>query len=326
MQQPRLLDRVREALRVRHYSLRTEQAYVHWIKRFILFHGKRHPQSLGEREITAFLTHLAVRRNVAASTQNQALSAILFLYKQVLKHELDWLDSVVRAKRPPRLPTVLTATETQTLLSHLDGTNRLIAELMYGTGMRLMECLRLRVKDIEFDYRQITVRGGKGDKDRVTVLPEKTIPALRQQLVHARQLHELDIREGFGEVYLPFALARKYPNGGREWGWQFVFPARSRSTDPYDGTIRRHHVYEKNVQRALKQAARDTGLVKPVSSHTLRHSFATHLLERGHDIRTIQELLGHKDVKTTMIYTHVMNRGAKGVVSPLDGMESAPGR
>ena len=324
MHQPRLLDRVRDALRVRHYSLRTEQAYTHWIKRFILFHDKRHPESMGEPEITAFLTYLAVQRNVAASTQNQALSAILFLYKQVLKQDLDWLDSIVRAKRPSRLPTVLTAQETQALLSHLKGTNKLIAELLYGTGMRLMECLRLRVKDVDFEYRQITVRGGKGDKDRVTVLPVRTIPELRSQMEHTKRLHALDLGEGFGEVYLPFALARKYPKAGRDWGWQFVFASKSRSVDPQSGAIRRHHFYEKNVQRALKQAARNMGLTKPVSSHTLRHSFATCLLARGYDIRTIQELLGHKDVKTTMVYTHVMNRGAQGVISPLDGTDDRP--
>jgi len=318
MEQPRLLDRVREAIRIRHYSLRTEQSYIQWIRRFILFHNKRHPDEMGEKEITAFLSYLAVTRQVAASTQNQALSAILFLYQKVLNCQLDWLDDVVRAKRPKRLPVVLSKPEVSRLLEKTSGINGLIARLIYGTGMRQMECLRLRVKDIDFDYRQITVRSGKGDKDRMTMLPDSLLDAIETQLARARRLHLHDLEQGFGESRLPYALARKYPNAGREWGWQFVFPSARRSVDPYTGVIRRHHWYHTNLHRAIKQAACSIGLNKPVSAHTLRHSFATHLLENGYDIRTVQELLGHKDVKTTQIYTHVLNRGGRGVRSPLD--------
>jgi len=322
MEQPRLLDRVRKAIRVRHYSLRTEQSYIHWIRRFILYHDKRHPDTMGEPEISAWLSHLAVERKVSPSTQNQALAAILFLYQKVLALKLDWLKDVVRAKRPRRLPVVLTRTETSALLGALHGVNALIAQLLYGTGMRQMECLRLRVKDIDFSYRQIHVRSGKGDKDRVTVLPDRLVPDLQQQLERARVLHQRDLQAGFGETRLPYALSRKYPNAGREWSWQFVFPSSRLAPDPYCGTIRRHHWYHTNLHRAIKQAAHDIGLVKPVSSHTLRHSFATHLLEDGYDIRTVQELLGHKDVKTTQIYTHVLNRGGRGVRSPLDAGQS----
>ena len=315
---PRLLDLVRDRIRLKHYSIRTEQAYLDWIRRFILFHGKRHPAEMGKPEVEGFLNDLAVNRNVSASTQNQALSALLFLYKEVLGTELDWMESVVRAKRPERLPVVLTQSEVHAVLAHMDGQQGLLARLLYGTGMRLMEGVRLRVKDVDFQMRQIVVRDGKGEKDRVTMLPEKLVGPIEANLEKARALHEQDLREGFGEVYLPYALERKYPNAGREWGWQYVFPAAKRSVDPRSGKERRHHLDEQAVQRAMKQAVRRAGLVKPASPHTLRHSFATHLLQSGYDIRTVQELLGHKDVSTTMIYTHVLNRGGQGVVSPLD--------
>jgi integron integrase len=313
-----LLERVRNAIRIRHYSLRTEQSYIHWIRRFILFHKKRHPNDMGEREISAFLTDLAVNRNVAASTQNQALSAILFLYQKVLDRKLEWLDDVVRAKRPAHMPVILTREETQQLLNEIPGINGLIIRVLYGTGMRKMECLRLRVQDIDFDYRQIVIRSGKGDKDRVTVLPDVLVEKLQKQLDRARAIHNHDLEEGYGEVALPHALARKYPDAGKEWRWQYVFPATHRSVDPYTGLIRRHHWFETNVSRAIREATRRLGITKRVSVHTLRHSFATHLLEDGYDIRTVQELLGHKDVKTTQIYTHVLNRGGRGVRSPLD--------
>ena len=316
-----LLEQVRNHMRVHHYSLRTEEAYIDWIKRFILFHGKRHPAEMGEQEITAFLTHLAVAKNVAGSTQNQALAAILFLYKQVLKQDLDWMDGIVRAKRPARIPEVLVPDEVKALLKQLTGTHQLIARLLYGTGMRLMEAIRLRVGDINFGYRQITVRSGKGDKDRVTVLPDSLINPLQVHLTRVRSLHERDLAEGFGRVYLPHALERKYPNASREWRWQYVFPSMKRSEDPVSRAIRRHHLDEKNLQRAIKQAASLLGYPARVTSHTFRHCFATHLLESGQDIRTVQELLGHSDVKTTMIYTHVLKRGGRGVRSPLDRME-----
>jgi integron integrase len=318
MPKPRLLDQVRAALRLRHYSYRTEQTYVTWIKRYIYFHGKQHPAGLGEREVTAFLSHLASERRVSASTQNQALSALLFLYGVVLDRQLDWLDNVVRAKRSTHIPTVLSREELRRLLAQLDGTHELIARLMYGTGMRLLEALRLRVGDLDREYRQITVRNGKGAKDRVTVLPESLIPALAAHLEKVKALHDRDLAEGYGGVYLPFALARKYPRAEYEWIWQYVFPSVNRSVDPLSGVIRRHHLDEKNYQRIIRQAARRAGLAKRVTSHTLRHCFATHLLEDGYDIRTVQELLGHSDVSTTMIYTHVLNRGGRGVRSPLD--------
>lgn len=288
------------------------------MKRFILFHEKRHPNELREAEITQFLTYLAVEKRVAPSTQNQALSAILFLYKEVIHQDLQWLDGIVRAKRPKRLPTVLRRNEVGSLLSLLQGRSQLIGRLLYGTGMRLMESLRLRVKDIDFGYGQVVVRSGKGNKDRVTILPDKLRDELNAQLSYARALHEGDLGQGFGRVYLPYALARKYPNAAREWAWQYVFPSQNRSRDPRGGEVRRHHVDEKNIQRAVKNAARAAGFTQPVSCHTLRHCFATHLLEDGYDIRTVQELLGHKDVKTTMIYTHVLNKGGRGVRSPLD--------
>ncbi|HVY07705.1 MAG TPA: integron integrase [Burkholderiales bacterium] len=316
--EPRLLDRLRGAIRQRHYSRRTEEAYVHWTKRYIYFHGKRHPSEMGETAVTAFLNHLATDRNVAASTQNQALSALLFLYKEALGVELDWLDGLVRAKRPQRMPVVLTKEEVDKLLLALDGTAHLMASLLYGTGMRLMECLRLRVKDVDFGYGQILVRDGKGEKDRITMLPQSVTQSLQAQLRKARQLHDMDLAEGYGEVHLPYALSRKYPRAGFEWVWQYVFPSKNRSVDPEDGVIRRHHVDESVLQRAIKRATTAAGIMKPVHCHTLRHSFATHLLQSGYDIRTVQELLGHSDVSTTMIYTHVLNRGGRGVQSPLD--------
>lgn len=317
---PRLLDQVREHIRVKHYSIRTEQAYLDWVKRFILFHGTRHPSEMGAAEVEAFLTHLAVSRNVSASTQNQALSAILFLYREVLGVELAWLDGVQRAKKPARLPVVLTTTEVHALLAQLEGTHWLMANLLYGAGLRLMECVRLRVKDVDFGMQQLLVRDGKGSKDRVTMLPAALVEPLKAHLERVRALHEHDLSAGVGDVYLPYALERKYPRAGREWGWQYVFPAKRRSTDPRSGKERRHHANEQALQRAVKQAVRASGMPKPASCHTFRHSFATHLLQSGYDIRTVQELLGHKDVSTTMIYTHVLNRGGKGVVSPLDRM------
>ncbi len=315
---PKLLDQVRDKLRVKHYSIRTEHTYVDWIKRYILFHGKRHPKNMGARDIEAFLTHLAVVGKVAASTQNLAKSSILFLYREVLEIKLPWLDNVTQAKAPKRLPVVLTVSEVQAVLSRLTGTHALIASLLYGGGMRLMEAVRLRVKDVEFTRGEIIVREGKGFKDRVTMLPQAVIAALEAHLGKVRTLHNEDLAQGFGEVYLPFALDKKYPNAEREWGWQYVFPSKNLSLDPRSGKTRRHHVDEKGVQRAMKQAVRDASITKPATPHTLRHSFATHLLQSGYDIRTVQELLGHSDVSTTMIYTHVLNKGGKGVVSPLD--------
>ena len=315
---PKLLDRLRIQIRLRHYSLRTEQAYVDWARRYILFHGKRHPKEMGAVELRDFLSHLAVDRNVAASTQNQAKSALLFLYREVLQIELPWLDEVIAAKAAKRLPVVLTQVEARDLLGAMSGAMGLIASLLYGTGMRLLEGLRLRVKDVEFTRREIIVREGKGNKDRVTVLPENLILPLRAHLEKVQALHERDLAAGFGEVYLPNALAVKYPNAPKAWGWQFVFPSPLRSIDPRSGAERRHHVYETSVQRAVREASRLADIHKPVTPHVLRHSFATHLLQAGYDIRTVQELLGHKDVQTTMIYTHVLNRGGRGVVSPLD--------
>jgi integron integrase len=314
----KLLDQVRDCLRVKHYSYRTEQAYVDWIKRFIIFHGKRHPLQMGAREVSEFLTHLAVERTVAASTQNQALAALLFLYGDVLKQPLHRLNEVARAKRPEKLPVVLSRDEVHTLLNQLTGTHWLVASLLYGSGLRLLEALRLRVKDLDFHYRQIVVRDGKGAKDRITMLPLTLIQPLRNQLRKSREVHQADLREGFGAVHLPYALAKKYPNTERDWRWQFVFPAPRRSIDPRTGSPRRHHLSDDNMQKAVRAAVERTGIIKPASCHSLRHSFATHLLEAGYDIRTIQELLGHKDVSTTMIYTHVLNRGGKAVRSPLE--------
>lgn len=315
---PTLLDDVRSALRIRHYSLRTEEAYVSWIKRFILFHGKRHPLEMGQQEITQFLSALAVNRQVSASTQNQALCALLFLYREVLAQDLGSLDDVVRAKRPRRLPVVLTRAEVKELLSALQGRKWLMACLLYGAGLRLLECLRLRVKDLDFEAHQIVVREGKGDKDRVTMLPAVVRGLLASHVAGVRQRHQRDLEQGFGRVSVPEALSRQYPNVEREWGWQWVFPAARVGVDPRSGAQRRHHLDESVLQRAVKEAARKVGLAKPVTCHTLRHSFATHLLEDGYDIRTIQELLGHRDVSTTMIYTHVLNRGGRGVRSPVD--------
>ena len=315
----RLMDEVRARIRAKHYSLRTEQAYLGWIREFILANGRRHPRTLGGPEVEAFLSQLAVERHVAASTQNQALSALLFLYREVLRIELPWMDSVLRAKRPRRLPTVLSVEEVRKLLSMLEGRTWLMASLLYGTGMRLMECLRLRVKDVDFARGEILVRNGKGGKDRRTVLPRTLEEPLRREIERARVLHALDLAEGFGETPLPDALSRKYPDAGREFGWQFVFPADRRAVDPRGGGVHRHHVDDAVLARALKRARAQAGIDKLLSAHTLRHSFATHLLEAGYDIRTIQELLGHKDVATTQIYTHVLNRGGRGVRSPLDG-------
>jgi integron integrase len=316
----KLLDQVREVMRFRHYSIRTEGAYIHWIKHFIFFHNKRHPKEMGAPEIRAFLTHLAVRRHVAASTQNQALNALVFLYKAVLRIEPGSFGEIERAKKPVRLPQVLSREEVGRLLNALSaGTTALMVRLLYGTGMRLMECLRLRVKDIDFGQNKIIVRDGKGAKDRVTLLPETLKGDLRQHLERVKTLHSRDLQEGGGDVYLPFALARKYPNAGREWGWQYVFPAEKVSRDPRTGVTRRHHAGEQTLQRAVKQALRLAKIAKPVSCHTLRHSFATHLLEAGYDIRTVQELLGHESVETTQIYTHVMQKPGLGVRSPLDG-------
>jgi integron integrase len=318
-EEPKLLDQVRDLIRLKHYSIRTEQAYLGWIRRFIRFHHKRHPKEMGKTEIEAFLTHLAVQENVAASTQNQAMNAILFLYRNVLKQDLGWLEDVTRAKRPARLPVVLTMEEVQAVLARLEGRYRLMASLLYGSGLKLMECLRLRVKDLELTRRELIVRDGKGSKDRITLLPDKLIQPLQTQLERVKALHQQDLQQGFGAVYLPDALERKYPNANREWAWQYVFPADKRSIDPRSGVERRHHLGETALQQAVRNAVRQAGIDKPASCHTFRHSFATHLLANGYDIRTVQELLGHKDVRTTMIYTHVLNRGSKGVRSPLDG-------
>ncbi len=315
---PKLLDQVRDAIRLKHYSIRTEQAYIDWIKRFIFFHDKRHPRDMAETEVTQFLTHLARNDNVAASTQNQALSALLFLYKEVLKQEIGWLGRVERAKRPPKLPVVLSSGEVRRVCAHLQGVERLMASLLYGSGLRLMECVRLRVKDVDFAYAQITVRDGKGGKDRVTMLPVNLADPLQRHLAKMKIQHEQDVVDGCGEVHLPFALARKFPNAAREWAWQYVFPSSRLSVDPRTGKKQRHHMSEAILQMAPKRAVRASGITKPATCHTLRHSFATHLLENGYDIRTVQELLGHKDVSTTMIYTHVLNRPGIGVKSPLD--------
>ena len=313
-----LLHRVRDKIRLKHYSLRTEEAYCDWIRRFINFHGKRHPSEMSAAEIEAFLTWLAVEGRVAASTQNQAKSALLFLYGEVLGVELPWLDQIQRVKTPARLPVVLTRDEVIRILTRLTGVHRLIGGLLYGTGLRIMEAMRLRVKDVEFSRHEILVRDGKGNKDRVTMLPVRLVGALHEQVNHARELHRGDLAEGLGAVWLPFALDRKYPGAAREWGWQYVFPAEARSIDPRSGLERRHHITDQAFQRAMKHAVRAANIAKPATPHTLRHSFATHLLESGYDIRTIQDLLGHAVVSTTMIYTHVLNRGGQGVVSPLD--------
>lgn len=317
-QSPKLLEQVVTRMRVKHYSLRTEKSYVDWIKRYIWHHGKRHPKDLGADEVEAFLSHLAVTRNVSASTQNQAKSALLFLYKEVLGIQLPWLDNVTQAKVPKRLPVVLTKDEVQALLNRLDGTMWLLVSLLYGSGLRLMECLRLRVKDVDLARCEILVREGKGFKDRVTMLPKSLVEPLKQHLLKVKALHQEDLATGHGEVFMPMALDRKYPNGGKDWAWQYVFPSIKLSVDPLSKVIRRHHADEKTVQRAVKKAVNLAGITKLATPHTLRHSFATHLLEGGYDIRTVQELLGHSDVATTMIYTHVLNKGGQGVASPLD--------
>ena len=317
---PKLLDIVRGKIRLKHYSIRTEQAYVDWIKRYILHFDKTHPKDLGAADVEAFLTHLAVAGKVSASTQNQAKSALLFLYKQVLGVELPWLDKVQQAKTPMRLPVVLSKDEVAKILNRLDGTNQLVVSLLYGTGMRILEALRLRVKDIDFARKEILIRDGKGFKDRVTMLPISLGKPLQAHLDKVKNLHEADLAKGYGEVYLPNALAKKYPYAARDWAWQYVFPSGRLSVDPRsdDAVTRRHHVQDQAIQRAVRQAVVDSGIAKLATPHTFRHSFATHLLESGYDIRTVQELLGHSDVSTTMIYTHVLNKGGRGVSSPLD--------
>lgn len=317
---PKLLDQMREALRSRHYSRRTEQTYCQWVKRFIFFHKVRHPVEMGGAEINAFLTHLAVKEKVSASTQNQALSALLFLYRHVLGREVGDLGEVIRARKPKRLPVVMNRDEVKAVLANLTGDKWLMASLMYGAGLRLMECMRLRVQDIDFSRNEILVRDGKGAKDRITMLPKSLKPALQKHLKKVKAVHERDLADGWGRVLLPGALDRKYPNAPKEWRWQWVFPQENRWKNPKTGEEGRHHVHESIIQKAVNVAVRKAGLAKRATCHTFRHSFATQLLEGGYDIRTVQELLGHKDVKTTMIYTHVLNRGGKGVKSPVDDL------
>lgn len=319
-QQPKLLDRLRIALRVRHCSRRTEDSYCSWVRRYIFFHNVTHPDDMGEAEINAFLTHLAVDKKVSSSTQNQALSALLFLYRHVLGREVGDLGKVIRARKPKRLPVVMTRAEVKGVLTNLSGDKRLMAALMYGTGIRLMECLRLRVQDIDFSMNEVVVRDGKGGNDRITMLPESLKAPLREHLNQVKKLHERDLEEGWGRVPLPMALDRKYPNAPKEWRWQWVFPQQHRWKNPKTGQQGRHHIDESLVQKAVRNAVSMLGLEKRATCHTFRHSFATHLFEDGYDIRTVQELLGHKDVKTTMIYTHVLNRGPSGVRSPIDGL------
>jgi integron integrase len=317
---PKLLDQVRQTIRKRHYSNRTEKAYVHWIKRFIFFHNKRHPAEMAEPEIAQFLSSLATEGRVSASTQNQALNALLFLYHEVLNKKIGLIDGVVRAKRPPRLPVVLTKDEVKRVLDRMNGTPHLMGLLLYGAGLRLMECCRLRVKDIDFSRNEVVVRSGKGNKDRYTMLPNTVRDSLIEHLRGVKSQHDEDLKNRLGRVSLPNALDRKYPNAGKEWGWQWVFPATSHYTDRSTGEKRRHHLHESVLQRAFKEARLKAGVFKPAGPHSLRHSFATHLLENGYDIRTVQELLGHNDVSTTMVYTHVLNRGGKGVRSPADSL------
>jgi integron integrase len=319
-QRKKLLDRYRDAMRVRHYSHRTEVTYISWVRQYILFHKKRHPREMGAEEINAFVTHLVNKRNVAASTQNQALSAILFLYRHVLEIELDEKHLIpIRPTKPKRVPTVLSSSEAKSVIARMDGVYKIMAQIMYGSGLRLMEVIRLRVKDLDFANHQIVVRDGKGENDRLTVFPDLLLDPLRLHLRSVKAQHDLDLSKGFGTVYLPYALEQKYPNASREFAWQYVFPAPSLSIDPVSGVKQRHHLGESNLQRAVKRAAKLAKINKHVTPHTFRHSFATHLLQNGYDIRTVQELLGHKDVKTTMIYTHVLRRGGLAVKSPLDG-------
>ena len=318
MPKSKLLDRVREEVRLRGMSRSTEESYTRWVRRYVLFHGTRHPREMGAEEVRSFLIHLATERDLAASTQNQALAALLFLYRHVLDRELSELGEIPSAKRPSRLPTVFTREEARAVLGKLKGRNRLLASLLYGSGLRLMELLRLRVKDVNFDSHQLFVRDGKGAKDRATMLPTSLTEPLGRHLERVKQQHDADLANGFGSVGLPKALARKYPNAPKEWAWQYAFPSRQLSTDPRSGKRRRHHLSPSSLQKAVKEAVRQAEIHKPASCHTFRHSFATHLLEGGYDIRTVQELLGHKDVRTTMLYTHVLNRGAMGVRSPLD--------
>lgn len=317
---PKLLEQVRAAIRLKYYSYRTEQAYLFWITQYILFHNKRHPKDMGEKEIRQFLNHLAVNQNVAAATQNQALCALIFLYRQVLNIELGELGNIAWAKRPKRLPVVFTKSEVKRILNELSGESKLMVTLLYGAGLRLNECLDLRIKDVDFEYRQIIVRDGKGGKDRVTVLPESVMELLQQQVDRVIKIHEKDILDGYDSVYLPYALERKYPSAGKQPGWHFLFSAKDISTDPRTGIIRRHHVHESVLQRAVKVAIQKAGIRKPGGCHTFRHSFATHLLEDGVDIRTVQELLGHQSVETTMVYTHVLKKGKYGVKSPADNL------
>jgi integron integrase len=314
----KLLDQVRRKIRLKGYSIRTEKTYVEWIRRFILFHDKRHPKEMGKAEIESFLAHLVIQRNVASSTQNQAFNAILFLYDQVLEAKMPDDIQAIRSKKPARVPTVMTHEETHKMIAVMSGVHRLMAKMMYGCGLRVLECLRMRVKDIDFALNQIVVRDGKGKKDRITVLPDGIKADIEIHLQYVKRIHQQDLCRGFGRVYLPNALERKYPSANKQWGWQYVFPSKSLSIDPRAGAKRRHHMHESGIRKAIRQAAKMCGIIKPVGCHTLRHSFATHLLMDGYDIRTVQELLGHKDVSTTMIYTHVLNRGGRGVVSPLD--------
>ena len=315
---PKLLDQVRQIIRIKHYSLRTEESYVNWIKRFIFFHDKKHPKEMREKEIGQFITHLAKDKKVSASTQNQALCAIVFLYKNILKIELENTISIYWSKRPKKLPVVFTKDEAIKVLYNLKGVHWFVGMLLYGSGLRLTESLELRVKDIDFGYKQIVVRNSKGEKDRTTMLPEKVIEPMKKHLQKVKQIHEEDLKNGYGTVYLPYAIERKYSNAKYDWGWQYVFPASRISTDPRSGIQRRHHLHDTVIQKAVKQSIRNAGINKHASCHTFRHSFATHLLESGYDIRTIQELLGHKNVETIMIYTHVINQGGKGVRSPAD--------